>query len=769
MSSGTAIMSTTNEQYDFSKRIRPKEEQPTMLQLVELLHRRMTFVYKRLSTHEQIKKSIFSIAMQDALEEMAISDGYLPEFGKEQVQAVKDAADYPGFYINGQIIVEERDLGISGTLGSDERPGLAHLIEKIEKDIIESLYVVHISRLFRDQTLINGLTFGELCKKHNVLLIMPNMRLNLRDRMHERIYRMELDRAAEELEIMKMRLGGAKELKAKQGFYASGLVAVGYRLDREKDSKTYDKYMRYEPHARIIRKIFDSLLECNLSTFMVARRLQDEGIFVPRWPLELQYMENRSATKKMTPTQDGKGYLITPRFVERVITNPAYIGWWIWGGSVIGKENHQPIIDEETFWFVQQRLHEKGNPKGRAVYSEPMMLHKLLICAHSERHLFNKMNPMLQDRVNRRYYCNGGYDPSRGVCKYCFSLADYVLEKPISEYVVYRCSFPDYAEKVVQVLRTGYDEAKDKAANNRREFARLQREIEKLKENLAYTKTQQQAEMILGLIDERKRNLEQSAKAGVKAYPAGRVGKEMNIDRVTNLLESIGKIWNDGGKKKSDRFKNELLRILLNRIVIKEKEAERGGNIIAKIVWVTGTEEELEITRPRIYNRRDDKWTEEEESILRKYYGKVNWMKLCEALPGRTYGAILMKANVLKLRGKSSRKGLPLKRWSEEDDEFLKKAVTKEEVTLEQIGEQLMRNPDSVRQRLKILGLPSVRKFAETEDRKRIPIGLLDASHSGIRVEWKIIQSRDRLTKANGGGLTMSTYETNEGPNLAGS
>src|SRR5215510_1512391 len=114
--------------------------------------------------------------MQDALFDHARADGY-PE---------------------DQIIVERSDLGISGTKGWEERPGLAALIQAIEAKEVEAVYVVHISRISRDQTLIDGLEFGELCKQHGILIVMPTMRLNLRDSMHLWLYRQEIERAANE-------------------------------------------------------------------------------------------------------------------------------------------------------------------------------------------------------------------------------------------------------------------------------------------------------------------------------------------------------------------------------------------------------------------------------------------------------------------------------------------------------------------------------------------------------------------------------------------
>lgn len=168
------------------ERIKPPVAPPEPGDLVRLPLVRKAFIYQRLSTHEQRKKSLWSLEMQDALREQAKADGYRDD----------------------QIIVERRDLGISGTKGWEERPGLAALIKAIEADDVETVYVVHISRISRDQTLIDGLEFGELCKQHLVLIVMPTMRLNLRDSMHLRLYRQEIERAADEIELMKLRLDG---------------------------------------------------------------------------------------------------------------------------------------------------------------------------------------------------------------------------------------------------------------------------------------------------------------------------------------------------------------------------------------------------------------------------------------------------------------------------------------------------------------------------------------------------------------------------------
>jgi DNA invertase Pin-like site-specific DNA recombinase len=197
-------------EHSFGGRIKPKKEAPlSWANLVDLACENMAFVYQRLSSHEQVKKSVYSLKVQDALFDLAKEDGYPDD----------------------QIHVESRDLGISGTKGRDEREGLAYLIEQIEAGRVEAIYVVAMSRLYRDQTLIDAFSFGELCKAHNVIIVTPQMRLNLRDKMHMRLYRMEVERAADELELMRARLGTARDLKARQGFYAGEGIPPGYIVD----------------------------------------------------------------------------------------------------------------------------------------------------------------------------------------------------------------------------------------------------------------------------------------------------------------------------------------------------------------------------------------------------------------------------------------------------------------------------------------------------------------------------------------------------------
>jgi DNA invertase Pin-like site-specific DNA recombinase len=154
-----------------AKRCAPEKNSLLDIDMMHLPLLRYAIVYKRLSTYEQIHSSIFSIERQHQLEDIAIRDGYKPGMTKEEIVALKDVVGYPGFYKNGQIIVIESDLGRSGCSGQEKRPGLAMMMEFIRKDVIESIYAIDISRIFRDNKLISAPAFAVLCKEHNVIVI----------------------------------------------------------------------------------------------------------------------------------------------------------------------------------------------------------------------------------------------------------------------------------------------------------------------------------------------------------------------------------------------------------------------------------------------------------------------------------------------------------------------------------------------------------------------------------------------------------------------
>src|SRR5712692_8918757 len=117
-------MSVLDKSSRFGNRLKYKESLSSS-ELGILKLERGTAIYKRLSTHEQVHTSRFSLERQHRLESLAVKDGYRATLSEEDIAKTRVQADYRGFYQNGAIWVIESDLGISGTKGQEGRPGLA--------------------------------------------------------------------------------------------------------------------------------------------------------------------------------------------------------------------------------------------------------------------------------------------------------------------------------------------------------------------------------------------------------------------------------------------------------------------------------------------------------------------------------------------------------------------------------------------------------------------------------------------------------------------
>ena len=671
------------QEYTFNNRIRPKEPEPSFTDIVKLPNKRMAFIYQRLSSHEQVKKSIFSIKMQDGLVDLAEEDGYPDDL----------------------IHTERRDLGISGTVGEEKREGLAYLIQMIEADKVEAVYVVQTSRLYRDQTLIDGLTFAQLCKKHNVLIVMPNMRLNLRDKMHMRMFRIELERAADELEMMSLRLGGAREIKAKQGFYAAGMVPLGFAIDMDKDSDTFEKYVPHKPHAKIVAQMFEMIYESDGSTYLVAKQFQREDKHIPFFPPELAHMNTRSGLQFCKRHEHG--YIITPRLVRNTVTNPTMIGGWIWGGELIRWNNHSAVVDENLFWAVQGRMRSPKR-RGKAVWSEPLPLAGLLYCGNHD-----EPGRIVNAATSGRYLCCTDYkiNLEDGIC---LCVADWILDIPICDFVISQCTYPEYTDEILKVLSDEYEKAKSKADAHKRAHARLTREIENLKENLSHTRTQSQVEMILEMIEEKVG--ERKRLAEIEAYPVGRTLSAAEVENVTDFLSNIHKFW----KTQSPSLKNEFLRIVLDRIIL----WHYNDDIRARIIWRSGLEQEILIHRPRGPSHVARWWAQAEDRILKENYSTSTQAELEEMLPKRTWSAIVTRAKGFGLKRKRmycSARG-EYRRWTEEEDELVRALYTRK-ITIDELVEKTGRTRVAITARRRTLGLGPLPESQEKH------------------VEWEVVDS----------------------------
>jgi DNA invertase Pin-like site-specific DNA recombinase len=260
----------------------------------------------------------------------------------------------------GKIALFDADLGVSGTLRIDQRTGLQELVARIEADAIKAVLVYQVSRLFRDETGVQYNVFANICKQHNCLLVTSDgMAFNFNNPMHLKMFRFLAEMAAEYIPQQIGLLHAARLRKARKGLYAGlGPVASGYIIDYRKDSPTFKKLIRYEPHSERVFSFFERFYALEADMSQLCRELLDLPYLFPPFDSSV---DQRNVSRWKKRGVSGGGYDLTRKGLTLLLTNPVYIGWWIVQGDIISRNNHERIIDEEheyLFWYAFNHLSE---------------------------------------------------------------------------------------------------------------------------------------------------------------------------------------------------------------------------------------------------------------------------------------------------------------------------------------------------------------------------------------------------------------------------
>ena len=153
-----------------------------------------------------------------------------------------------------------------------------HLISLIEQELVSAVYVVDITRLTREEYLVDAAQFAKLCAERGVFVVTESTVYDLSIDNHRDLFMFQAQYAAKELKMILGRLGGSRKAKARMGLYAGDRVPAGYVVLRDQSTDRLNHYAIYEPQAQIIRLIFAKFLELR-RMLAVPRRL--DGSQVP--------------------------------------------------------------------------------------------------------------------------------------------------------------------------------------------------------------------------------------------------------------------------------------------------------------------------------------------------------------------------------------------------------------------------------------------------------------------------------------------------------
>jgi DNA invertase Pin-like site-specific DNA recombinase len=293
-------------------------------------------IYPRVSSPEQIKN--VSTEMQKD-KSFALSCGWTKE----------------------QILLDDRDLGMSGQLRMEDRPAFNDMLRRIANGKIKAVVAINVDRLFRNKWGDESGKFMEICHRYGVIVVTPDFVYDFNISWHIERFKRRCEEAWNYLEYHVFgRLIPAMDRRGEAGFWTGGTLPFGYTIDtREKvnglRNPNHYRYIVYEPHAKVIRWLFTRFQQLNGNVRALMREIEQKPLLFPDFDDTVESYIVQGTTNSRTKVPGGYT-IFTWQGLRSLLMNRVYIGHWTYRGELMSTENHEPIVDLDTFTFAFNRL-----------------------------------------------------------------------------------------------------------------------------------------------------------------------------------------------------------------------------------------------------------------------------------------------------------------------------------------------------------------------------------------------------------------------------
>ena len=348
-----------------------------------------------------------------------------------QVRECISFAEHKGLDIPPHLIFQEQASG-----ADSNRPRLAHIRLLAREGRINTLVVYHPDRLSRDATDLMVI-FEEISEAGvEVLFVHGPSGNSPEDKLLRFIfgYKSEAERRDTIERTMRGKRQTARNGKMPNG---TGRGLYGYRLKWVVDEQTAKPKQAgreiVEDEAEVVRQIFDMAIARD-SAHKIAVALNQQGIpskTGSKWhPWTIKNLLKNAGY--MGITYYGKERVHKPKNSSKRVRTPKDPSEWI---EVEGYT--PPLVSEEVFTLVQQRLLESTSRPGKAI--EPYLLSGHVVCGYCG-------TPMAGSTLNRRYryyrcrgtwatattprYCNASYMPTHKLEVMVWSKIEEAVEHP---------------------------------------------------------------------------------------------------------------------------------------------------------------------------------------------------------------------------------------------------------------------------------------------------------------------------------------------------
>jgi DNA invertase Pin-like site-specific DNA recombinase len=539
------------------------------------------------------------------------------------------------------IIKIEADQDISGQKTRFQREGLDQLYRMIESGEAFAIACYDASRLWRDRTHVWYNDFIQVLKQHDIPVVMFNHVYWCSRSADEEGLREEFRQAAFYLKHIYEKVNPAKLQAVQYGMsYGGGAIPMGYLVKAEPGRKFF---VVYEPHAEKIRYLFKRFRELNGNLARLGRELVATGFCFPA------FEDGVPVPKNMRLYFDDQlnGYVMkTRKGLAGILSNPVYLGWYVYSGVVISKTAHEPIVPYDDFLYAFNRLSPYTlDGEEREKISVPRT--------------YQTMPALLEDVLTgngvKAYVIGTMYRAMRG--------GDYLDSDNYTELnVPVKIIDRAFSDVFVQVL-TGIK----KAASIEGEPTAM--------DALAATIDQLSKEKIseIGTIDEALKNVEQGIKEWELAkHVAMKQLYEPGVEEATRQLKDLH-ATKDMLLEKAKAATQQKAELARTESLITEATTQWGKMLFERkrqLVDLIVASAEMTMASPHIlklvielkppvegrlvgyiYRKHGIRtaWTDAENSILREMYSHAGRVEILKALPERNWNSIVQQAGELDL------------------------------------------------------------------------------------------------------------------------
>ncbi len=446
---------------------------------------------------------------------------------------------------NYSIIDIYKDEGVSGK-SIKGRTALNRLLEDCVSNKFDMVIVWKVSRLARRQVdFVNIIAHFE---EYSIAFNSISENIDASTPVGRAMLQMmgsfaELERNTI-LDNLKM---GMKQ-RASEGKWNGGIV-LGYKSQNK-------KLVIVESEANIVKHIFELYLS-GKGYKAIANQLNHEGF----------------------QTKKGKAFSINS--VRQILLNSVYVGYISFNklenwsekrrkgknpNSIYVKGEHEPIITEETWQKVQDRINQRSN-KPAKTFTGHFPLTTLLRCPVCGQGMIGHRLKNSNGDVLRYYQCGNFHYKGSAVCKSNMIRADYaeaeVLDR-IEQVVRDKSVLKEILERVNAKIANYKKPLQEKLDYNQEQITRIETNLNKYMK--LFESDRISSTTVINKIHELEDELSKlkTASHNIKADLLKPSIKEVPFDRVSNILSSFSKIL----PKAEPEKQKSLLHSIISKITI---------------------------------------------------------------------------------------------------------------------------------------------------------------------------------------------------------